>query len=175
MLIFLFFSLLNSIVPTDFGRIFRAFFPLSCLTWAEDGEEVALHSSGGSRRSVVFVEFLLCAGLLTSHLKFRTHKLDVWFWANPSARGLIRAIMMTSLPSIPAGMKKPSLRGGRGQEQLSSLITRPEIAWNWKVWELLPCLLLENEYLTRNQGACDLTGHVGFQSHPCPDCPIFML
>lgn len=48
----------------------------SRLAWAESGEEVVQLSRGRHKQSMLLIEDQLYIGMLSTHLKFKTHKYN---------------------------------------------------------------------------------------------------
>lgn len=68
----------------------------------EAREEVIGFSSGGPQQSVLLMEPQVYAGILSTHLKFRTHKCNLWREMKPSAPGSVTAVINRFPPSMPA-------------------------------------------------------------------------
>ena len=117
------------------------------------------------------MEYLLYAGALTCHSKFKAKKTNVCCWLNPSLLGPVNATTPpTPLPH--QGMRKMRRPRARpGQPLPSSLVARAGKcleSWGLRVTALpLP----EHQPLDRHPEAWGTAGHVGFKSYPGPDYP----
>lgn len=139
----------------------------SSVAWAEAGEEMVLPTSGGFRRSLVYMESQFYAGNLMSNSKLRTHQSSICCGMKPSTH---RPVNLLSRPSFHQCHKgRINHVSGKSQDKswpccaktLGAMLgLELELRFLWK----LPWAVPEHQHLARLQEASDIAGHVGFLS-----------